>query len=158
MSFTSLRTKGEALLRVRPAFVLACVGFLIAITLPDMIAGRPVLQRAMLVLATIAVGTSWVLLLKHPEPNSRWRALLSLATAAYLTASIPAFFFELSPWKWLRHPGASAYVRPWVHWGYALMGLSILISFCSRGRARVALVVGSIALATLMYSMGRWLF
>lgn len=152
------RANRKTMLRVRPTFVLACVGVLTALILPGVIAGRPVLQRAMLVLATITVGLGWVSLLSDPKPNLRWRSWISLVTAAYLTASVPAFFFELSPLRWfLRHPGWAVYVGPWVHYGYALMCLGILGSFCAQSRARVALLVGSIALVSLRASMGTWI-
>ena len=112
------QTNREALPLVRPAFVLAGVAFLIVLLLPSLIASWPVLQRGTLALAAVAVGSGWVLLVKdRSEPKSRWRAWISLATAAYLTASMPTVFFELSQWKWLRHPAASIYVRPWVSLG-----------------------------------------
>jgi hypothetical protein len=153
------QTNLEALPLVRPAFVLAGVAFLIVLLLPSLIASWPVLQRGTLALAAVAVGSGWVLLVKdRSEPKSRWRAWISLATAAYLTASMPTVFFELSQWKWLRHPAASIYVRPWVHWGYSLMLLGVLGSFCARGRARVALVIGSVVLLSLRASMGTWVF
>jgi hypothetical protein len=151
-------TNRTALLSVRPAFILACIGFSTVLILPSVIAGRPILQRATLVIATIAIGSGWVLLLKHPEPNNTWRTGIALLTAAYLTASIPSVFFELSQWKWLRHPAASLYVRPWVHWGYTLMCLGILGSFCARGRSRMVLVVGSVIIIALRGSMGTWVF
>jgi hypothetical protein len=156
VSFVNLRTNREALLRVRPAFLLGCFAFLIAIILPDIIRRIPALQQALLVVAALAVGSGWLLLLRHSEQGSRWRSWLSFVTATYLTASIPAVFFELRPW-WLFHPAASLYVRPWAHWSYSIMCLSILGSFSTRGRVRVALVVGSVALIILRASMFTWL-
>jgi hypothetical protein len=159
VNLISSRTKQEAFLRVRPAFVLVCVAVLFVIFVPDVIARRLVLQRLLLVLAAIAIGLGWFFLLNRQDhPNGGWRAWTSLVTAAYLTASIPTVFFELSQGRWLRYPAASMYVRPWVHWSYSLLCLGILGSFVAQGRARMALVVGSIALLILRASMGAWVF
>lgn len=155
MSSVDLSGNREGPFHVRLSFILACAAFLIAILLPGLIARKPVLQRAMLVLAITAIGWAWTLLISDAEPNGRWRVWLSFTTAAYLTASIPAFFIELSVGL-LRYPAASMCARPWVHWGYALTCLGVLGSFSGRGRTRVALLLGSVALWSLRAS-GAWI-
>jgi len=158
MSADNIQMSRENMFRVRSVFVLVFLAFLIAGIVPPLVAGKPVLERIMLILVSIAVGASWILLLLRDEENKGWRSWLSLITAAYLTASIPAVFFELSQWKSLRHPAASIYIRPWVHWGPALMCLGVLGSFCAQGRVRAALVVGSALLLALRLSTGTWVY
>jgi hypothetical protein len=151
------------LFRVRPTFLLACVVFLIAFFLPDTIRGRHVVQRAFLVLASLAIVSGWFFLLKYREANSTWRTLVALVTSVYLTASVPVFLFEMSQIRWLmRHPfhhTFEMYVWPWVHWGYqgyVPVLLGVAGSFLGRGRARIAFVGGSILLLILRASMGTW--
>ncbi|MFY9844393.1 MAG: hypothetical protein WAK23_14880 [Terriglobales bacterium] len=64
--------------------------------------------------------------------------------------------------RWLmRHPWhqwLSMYVRPWVHWGYTFVFLSVICSFLGRGRARIAFVVGSVLLLMLRFAMGIWVY
>ncbi|HTA23392.1 MAG TPA: hypothetical protein VK763_07650 [Terriglobales bacterium] len=150
-------------LRVRPNFVFACVVFLLVFFLPDIISGKHGLQKILLLLASVSIAVGWFFLLKPREPNSKLRALVALASSVYLTASLPAFLFELSQIKWLmRHPlhhTFEMYVWPWVHWGYhgyVPVLLGVAGSFAGRGRARTAFVVGSILLLILRESMGTW--
>lgn len=53
---------------------------------------------------------------------------------------------------------ASLYVRPWVHWGFIVVYLSVFGSFLGRGRSRVAFVLGSVSLMILWNSMGHWIY
>jgi len=114
----------------------------------------------MLVLAAFAILAGWVLLIKDPGPKT-WRAPIALIGSVYLLASLPVFFLELSPVRWLwRHPWNSwfaMYVGPWVHWGYILVYLSVICSFLGRGRARIAFVTGSVSLMVLREAMGTWI-
>jgi len=158
VSFISLNTNRQSPFRIRPTFVLVCVGVLATLLLSDVIGKLPLLQQALLILAAFAVGSGWLLLFRDYGQASRARAWISFVTAIYLTACLPAFFFELHPWRWLVHRTVSLYVRPWTHWGLAAMCLSIIGSFCASGRARVALVAASVALIILRASMATWLF
>ena len=147
----------KALFRVRPAFIVGCVVFIVALLLPDAIARRVLIQRSFLAGASLAVAFGWWLLLRHREFRRGWRGAVTFLTALYLTASIPAFFFELSSFRLLlRHPELSIYLGPWVHWGRILIFLPVVGSVCSRGQARIALVVGSVLLLILWLSMGQW--
>jgi hypothetical protein len=156
-------TDRSDLFGVRPIFVLVCVVCLLVFFLPDAISGRHGVQKVLLLLASFAIASGWFFLVRHLEPNSTLRTLVALTTSVYLTASLPAFLFELSQIKWLmRHPlhhTFEMYVWPWVHWGYqgylpVLLGVAG--SFAGRGRARIAFVVGSILLLVLRESMGTW--
>jgi hypothetical protein len=151
------------LFRVRPTFVLGCAVLLLVFFLPDALRGRHSTQKFLLLLASFAVASGWFCLLKYRQPNSTWRAFVALVTSAYLTASLPAFLFELSQIKWLmRHPfhhTFEMYMWPWVHWGYqgyipVLLGVAG--SFTGRGRSRAAFVTASILLLILRESMGIW--
>jgi hypothetical protein len=146
------------LFRVRPAFLLACAGFLVAIILPDALRGKPTVQRVFLLLASLVIASGWFLLLKYREPNSTWRKLVALVTSVYLTLSIPAFFFELSPVRWFLNPVISMYEWPWAHWGRLLIYFGVAGSLLGRGRARIAFVVGSILLLILRASFRGWIF
>ena len=89
-------------------------------------------------------------------------SLIALAAAIYLVVSLPVFFFELSQIRWLMlHPmrsWISVYVRPWVHWGFTLIFFGIVGSFLARGRARIALVIGSVLLLDLRLAMGTFTY
>ncbi len=143
---------------VRPKFLLGCAAVVLVLILPDVVAQSHILQRAVLLLAASFILAGWLLLLQDSEPSTTWRALVAVPSSVYLVVSLPAFFFEMSPWKWLTHHWISMYVRPWVHWGYALALLSIVCSFFGRGRARVAFVTGSVALFVLRAATGPWIF
>lgn len=158
MSFASLGTNRQSQFRVRPVFVLICAGVVASILLPDVIGRTPLLQQALLILTAFAVGSGWFFISRDYGHANRVRTGFSLLTAIYLTASVPAFFFELHPWKWLNYPSVSLYVRPWTHWGLIATCLSILGSFCASGRARAALVTASVTLLILRASMITWLF
>jgi hypothetical protein len=151
------------LFRVRPIFVLGCVVFLLIFFLPDAVSGRYGVKKALLLSASVAIVSGWFFLLKYREPNSTWRVSAAFATSVYLTASLPAFLFEMSQIKWLMlhpfHHTFEMYVWPWAHWGYqgylpVLLGVAG--SFTGRGRARIAFVIGSILLLILRESMGPW--
>jgi hypothetical protein len=148
------------LFRVRPRFLLACAAFIVALILPDAISGNLALQRSFLLLASIAIVAGWFFLLKYRDQNSRRRAWVALITSVCLTASVPVFYYELSPIRWImHHPMFSNYVRPWVHWGYQgylPVVWGVVGSFFGRGRARIAFLVGSILLWILRASMGAW--
>jgi len=141
---------------------MACAAFIVVLVLPDAIRGRHVIQRLVLLLASLAVLSGWFFLLKYREPNRTWRAVVAAVTSVYLTASLPVFLFELSQIRWLMHHHMlSMYVRPWVHWGYqgylpVLWGVAG--SFFGRSWARIAFLVGSILLLILRASMGTWVF
>lgn len=143
--------------QVRPGFILAIACLAILFTVPDLIARRPLLQEGTLLISVIAVGCGWVWLIRDREKGSTWRKWASIITAAYLTASIPAFLFEMRRRR-LLNPAASAYVRPWVHHGYLLVCLGVLASFCLQGRRRLALLLASMLLFSLRTSMGTWAF
>jgi hypothetical protein len=158
MSLARLDLSRKGLFHVRPALVLVCIGLLVAIFIPDAIAGKYVPQVVILALASVIMGWGWFSLVRDSRENAKWRVLLSMLGATYLTATILATFFELSPWKWLMHSSVSMYVRPWVHWGYSLMFFGIVGSLCARGQARIALLVVGVALLVLRASTGTWIF
>ena len=110
----------------------------------------------------MAILSGWLLLLMDGGPKMTWRALLALIASVYLVVSLPVFLFEMSQIKWLmRHPWhhwLSLYVRPWVHWGYILVFLSVILSLLGRGKARIAFVAGSVLLMVLRFATGTWVF
>jgi hypothetical protein len=161
------KSVGEAqeqtrLFRVRPKFLAGCAAVVAVLILPDAIAQSRVRMLVVLLLAALSILAGWVLLLKDREPNTAWRALMAIVAAVYLVLSLPVFLFEMSQIKWLmRHPWhywISMYVRPWVHWGYIFVFLSVIGSFLGRGRARIAFVTGSVLLMVLRFAMGIWVF
>lgn len=164
-SFNSAVHRG-GLFQVRPGLLLGCCFVLLVFFLPDAIRGTHSLQWAVLSLATLAVAAGWLFLARHRQPNSPWRTMVALAASVCLTASLPAFLFEMSQVRWLmRHPGHrvfSAYVWPWVgRWGYngwALLLLIVAGSSFGRGWARVAFVTACTLLLILRASMGTWVY
>jgi len=152
----------KRLFRVRPKFLAGCAAVVAVLILPDAVAESHILKRVVLLLAALAILSGWLLLLKDRGPKTTWRALIALIASVYLVASLPVFLFEMSQVKWLmRHPWhywLSMYVRPWVHWGYALVFLSVVCSFLGRGRARIAFVTGSVLLLVLRLATGTWAF
>lgn len=148
--------------RIRPKFLAACVAVVVVLILPDAVAPSLVLKRLVLVLAALAILAGWLLLLKEARRKTTWRSLVALVASVYLVASLPVFLFEMSQVKWfMRHPWhywLSIYVRPWVHWGYIFVFLSVICSFLGRGRARIAFVTGSVLLMVLRFAMGIWVF
>ena len=160
MNSTNQIVSQQSCFRVRPRFLAGCAAVLVVLILPGLIAHSH-LERAVLVLAALAILAGWFLLLRDPGPKTTWRTLITLITSVYLVASLPVFFFELSPVRWLwRHPWSSwfaIYVGPWVHWGYIFVYLSAICSFLGRGRARIAFVIGSVLLVVLREAMGTWI-
>jgi hypothetical protein len=152
----------ETWFRVRPKFLLGCATVAVVLVLPSAVAGSPTLKQAVLLLASVAILTGWLLLLKDPGPKNDWRALIALITSVYLVASLPVFLFELSPWRWfVRHPWHSwfsMYSMPWVHWGHICVFLSVICSCLGRGRARIAFATGSVLLMALREATGTWIF
>jgi hypothetical protein len=150
------------LFRVRPKFLAGCAAVVVVLILPDVVAQSSILKQVVLLLAAVAILSGWLLLLMDGGPKMTWRALIALIASVYLVASLPVFLFEMSQIKWLmRHPWhhwLSLYVRPWVHWGYILVFLSVILSFLGRGKARIAFVAGSVLLVVLRFATGTWVF
>jgi hypothetical protein len=148
--------------RVRPKFLAGCGAVAAVLILPDIVAHSHILQRALLLIAAVAILSGWFLLLKERGAKTTWRARFALITSVYLVASLPVFFFELSQVKWfMLHPWRSwlsMYARPWVHWGYIFVYLSVICSFLGRGWARIAFVTASVLLAVLWQATGTWVF
>jgi len=146
---------------VRPKFLAGCMVIAAAVFfLPAVVGESYVLKLTVLMLATVAILSGWFLLLKEHQQKTTWRSLIALISAVYLVVSLPVFLFEISQIRWLmRHPWHhwfSMYVRPWVHWGYLLVCLSIICSLLGRGSARIAFVIGSILLLVLWLATGTW--
>lgn len=162
MSWTDGIHGRRRLYRVRPKFLAACAVVVLMLLLPDVVAQSFVLKGIALLFATFCVMYGWLLRFKDPTPNKDWRSPVALIASLYLAVSLPVFFFEMSQIKWLMrnpwHSWFSAYVRPWVHWGYALILLGVVCSFAGRGRARIAFGTASILLLVLRASMGTWVF
>jgi multisubunit Na+/H+ antiporter MnhG subunit len=160
MEATSLAKDRERLFRVRPAVLLACFGILLVMLLPDAMREHRSAKWLLLTFGSLAVILGWFFYIRHHENNSKWREFIALITAVYLTASIPAYYFEFFPIKWLmRGPHWSAlYVRPWVHWAFIFVYLSVAGSLLGRGRARIAFTTGSILLLILWEAMPRWIW
>jgi hypothetical protein len=152
----------KRLFRVRPEFLAGCAAVVAVLILPDVVAQSQILKRVVLLLAALAILAGWFLLLKDRGPMTTWRALIALLASVYLVVSLPVFLFEMSQVKWfMRHPWhylLSMYVRPWVHWGYIFVFLSVICSFLGRGRARIAFVIGSVLLMVLRLATGIWVF
>ncbi len=153
--------EGQArLVRVRPVFLAGCAAIVAVLILPSTIAQSHILKSAVLLLAALAILGGWLLLLNDHAPKTTWRALIAVIASVYLVISLPVFLFEMSQIKWLmRHPWhhwLSMYVRPWVHWGYTLVFIGVILSFFGRGRARIAFVTGSVLLMVLRFAMGTW--
>ena len=150
------------LFRVRPKFLACCAAVVVVLILPDVVAQSSILKQVVLLLAAVAILSGWLLLLMDGGPKMTWRALLALIASVYLVASLPVFLFEMFQIKWLmRHPWhhwLSLYVRPWVHWGYILVFLSVILSLLGRGKARIAFVAGSVLLMVLRFATGTWVF
>jgi uncharacterized membrane protein YGL010W len=146
--------------RIRPEFLAGCAAVLVVLILPDVVAQSHILKRVVLLLAAVVILAGWLLLLKDRGPKTTWRTLIALIASVYLVASLPVFLFEMSQVKWLmRHPWhhwLSMYVRPWVHWGYTLVFLSVICSFLGRGWARIAFVTGSVLLMVLRFATDIW--
>jgi hypothetical protein len=160
MRISSLTIDRDNFFLVRPLFLLTCFGLLLMFLLPDAIRGNRTGHWLLFIFGSLAVILGWFFYFGDHENASKWRELISLLTALYLTASIPVYFFEFSPVKWFMrgHIWPSLYVRPWVHWGFIFVYLGIVGSLFGRGRARIAFASGSILLTMLWESMARWIF
>jgi hypothetical protein len=147
---------------LRPKFLAGCAVAVAVLILPSVVAGSHTLKLTVLIVAGLAILSGWFLLLTDHGPKTTWRSLAALIAAVYLVASLPVFLFEMSQIKWLMlhpwHQWLSMYVRPWVHWGFAFVFLSIILSFLGRGRARIAFATGSILLLILYMATGIWVF
>jgi hypothetical protein len=162
MDSTDQLVNQESWFRVRPKFLVGCAAAVVVLILPALIANSHTLEQVILVLAALAILAGWFLLINDPAPKTTWRSGIALITSVYLTASLPVFLFELSPWRWfMRHPWHSwfsMYAMPWVHWGYVFVFLSVICSFLGRGRARIAFVAGSVLLMVLRETMVTWIY
>jgi len=142
---------------VRPVFLLGCAVVLLVFFLPGALSHNAYAERVLLGFATGAILSGWFFLLLRPEPNSRWRSVIALVASIYLTMSLPAFAYELSPFYWwMHHRSPVFYLWPFVHWGYALPLFGLIGSFFGRGRARIAFVVAGTALMVIRLA-GYWL-
>jgi len=154
--------EGTGLFRLRPKFVAICVAFIIILILPWEIKDSLLLQRGLLFLAATAIFVGWVLLLMDRPQRANWRTVAAVITSIYLVASLPVFVFEMSQMKWfMLHPWHwwfEIYARPWVHWGYVFVYLSVIGSFLGRGRSRVAFLTGALLLMVVWEAMGTWVF
>ncbi len=127
--------------------------------LPNAIDGRKVVQRLLLVVASLAIASGWFFVWKYREPNQTWRAVIALMASLYLTISPPIFFFESAPMRWMgKHYLIAMYAWPWAHWGYVLVFFGVAGSFLGRGRARLAFTTGATLLMVLWLSMGVWVW
>jgi hypothetical protein len=147
--------------RIRPGFILVCAACLLTLILPDLASKRPIVQRAYLTIACLAILSAWFFLLKSHGTGSKWRSYIALATSFYLAASIPIFLYEMSSVRWvLRHPLpqllTSIYLWPWVHWGTLLLLLGFAGCFFGQGRVRIALLTASVLLFVLRVATGTW--
>jgi hypothetical protein len=162
MNSTDQLVGQESWFRVRPKFLAGCAAVVVVLILPDVIARVRILEPVALLSAAFAILVGWVLLLKDSPPKRTWRSVITLIASAYMTVSLPVFLFELSPWRWfVRHPWHSwfsMYARPWVHWGYFFVCLSVVCAFLGRGRARIAFVTGGALLMVLREAAGTWVF
>lgn len=146
-------------LRVRPTFLAGCATVVVVLILPDALIGRPLLQKASLVIASLAIIFGWYFLVALHDAHPSWRKWIATVTTIYLTLSVPVFFFEMSQMRWfMHHPLLSKYAGPWVHWGFIMVCLGVVGSFFGSGRARIALVAGSVLLLVLRLSMGVWVY
>src|SRR5579862_7654158 len=115
-------------------------------------------EVGLLVSATFCVVLGWMAFFRYREGEPSLRGRIALITSVYLTLSLPAFFIEFSPLMWFVHAHwARIYVRPWVHWGFVPIYLSVACAFFGRGRSRVAFILASTLLAVLWESMSRWI-
>jgi hypothetical protein len=152
--------KRSGIVQVRQNFLLFCALGLLLFLLPSAVTGHRCAQLILAILSALAVAFGWVFYGTHREPNQKWRDAIAVIAGVCLTACVPTLFFEFSPFKWFMqgHRWPSFYVRPWVHWGDALIFLGIAGTFLGRGRARVAFAVAGILMLILWISMPRWVF
>ena len=144
--------------RPRPVVVMACAVLLAIGAGPFAFSHRYHAQLGLLVSATLCVVFGWMAFFRYREGESSLRGRIALITSVYLTLSLPAFFIEFSPLLWFVHAHwARIYVRPWIHWGFVPIYLSVACAFFGRGRSRVAFILASTLLAVLWESMSRWI-
>jgi hypothetical protein len=159
MNSASQSISREKWFRVRPQFLLGCAIFLLVLILPDAVHGRRIVQRLLLLVASLAIAWGWFFLWKCREPNQTWRVVIALVASLYLTISPPIFFFESAQMRWMgKHHLISLYAWPWAHWGYLLVLFGVGGSFFGRGRARLAFAIGATLLLVLRLSMGVWVW
>lgn len=152
-------TSPDGRFQIRPSVLIGCALLFAVVILPIFFSHRGYAQMCLLLAASLCVISGWFVLVRYRELDTTWRGWIALFTSAYLTASVPGFFIEFSPVTWFMHAHwASLYVRPWVHWGFLFVYLSVAGSFLGRGRARIAFVLASVLLLILWESMGRWIY
>lgn len=143
--------------RVRPSVLIGCALLFAVVVLPILFSHKYYAQMSLLLAASLCVISGWFALVRYRELDATWRGWIALLTSVYLTVSLPGFFIEFSPMMWfIRTHWAQIYVRPWIHWGFIYVYLSVAGSFLGRGRARIAFVLASVLLLILWESMGRW--
>lgn len=160
MGTTMIDISPTGRLRVRPIVLIGCASLLAVVFLPHIFRQMRSAELSLLVLASASAILGWFFLPKYKETNNKWRAWIAILTSMYLTISLPAFFFELSPAKWFLHSHRwpSLYVRPWVHWGPIPVYLSVIGAFYACGKFRIAFVVCSVSLVILWEALGWWTF
>ena len=152
---------------VRSSFLVAlsvCVAApVVAVYLSYVISPSHNLKMAVWALASGAVLTGWFFLFNDHTPNDTLRTWIAVATSIYLTASLPTFLFEISPFRWFAfnpmHREFSMYVSPWIYGGFH--GLFLVLagvagSFFGRGRARIAFLISSVLLLILWAATMPW--
>lgn len=148
--------------RVRLGFLGCCAALIAFLILILGVKNQHILQRTLLFLATIAILVGWTLLFMDGLPQQGWRKLITLITSAYLVISLPVFWFEMSQVRWFtrspHHIWWSLYARPWVHWGYIFISLSISCSFFGKGWMRVAFITGAVLLMVNWATMSTWVY
>jgi len=152
--------KESGIVQVRQNFLLFCALGLLAFLLPGAVAGHRFAQLILAALSAVAVLLGWFFYGMFREANQKWRDLTAVITGVYLTACVPTLFFELFPVKWFMrgHQWPSFYVRPWAHWGGALVFLGVAGTLLGRGRARIAFVTAGFLMLILWISMPHWVF
>jgi hypothetical protein len=157
------------LFRVRRGFLLAFSKFLVTLIavlcIPDFVSQSHDKKVACLSVAGLSLLAGWVFLIQERRPPNSWRAWIALITAVYLTLFLPAAFIEISPFRWLTrhnpmHHAFSAYVSPWIIYGYhgfIFVLAGIFGSLFGVGRARVAFYIGSVLLMILYFATNPWI-
>ena len=153
----AVRRRGH--FQLRPAVLVGCTLLFAVAVLPIIFSHKYYAQLGLLLAACVCVVLGWFFLVRDRQWDAKWRGWIALVTSVYLTLSIPGFLIEFSSINWLMHAHwASIYVRPWVHWGFIYVYLSVAGSFLGRGRTRIAFVLASVLLMVLWESMAPWIY